>query len=305
MVGVEHLASMRGVEMLLGPLRPGNRQQPVKIRANHRGLGVRVSHSLQSAQLAFRLLTHRLRHARVRNLLAVFVHDRAVVLAKFLANRVHLTAQEIFALLLLGAVFDVVSNALSHLQLIQPLSLKLNRQPEPLDDVERFKELQLLTEAQVGRVARRIGQGARIGDGPHECADPSVVASQLENLVDNRAILTFQLARETGSWRLVGTGLEIHSKHAVLVARRSAGDRAMEGHERDREPAARESHALGYLRHNADARVCVLLSRHQEHAIVAADVDRQGDRHAREHYRVIQGNDSQPFHSATRIVGDT
>src|SRR5207248_6868002 len=96
------------------------------------------------------------------------------------------------------------------------------------------------------RVARRIGQGARIGDGPHECADPSVVASQLENLVDNRAILTFQLARETGSWRLVGTGLEIHSKHAVLVARRSAGDRAMEGHERDREPAARESHALGY-----------------------------------------------------------
>ena len=83
-------------------------------------------------------------HARARNLLTVFVRDGAVVLAKLLANGVHLTAQEIFALLLLRAVFDVVVDALAHLQLGEPLALKLERQREPLDDVERFEELQLL-----------------------------------------------------------------------------------------------------------------------------------------------------------------
>ena len=172
------------------------------------------------------------------------------------------------------AVFDVVVDALAHLQLGQPLALKLKRQREPLDDVERFEELQLLAEVQVGRIAGGVGQCARVGDGPHERADPSVVASQLENLVDDRAVLAFQLAGEAGRRRMVGTRFEVDPKHTVFVSARSAGDRAMEGHQRHGEPAAGQSHALGHFRDDPDVRVGVLLPRHQEHAIVAADVDR-------------------------------
>ena len=87
---------------------------------------------------------------------------RAVVLAQLLADRVHLAAQEVLALLLLRAVLDVLADALAHLQLGQPLVLELQRQREPLDDVERFEELQLLREVEIGRVAGGIGQRARL-----------------------------------------------------------------------------------------------------------------------------------------------
>ena len=244
-------------------------------------------------QLALGLLPHRVGHARVRNLLTVFVRDGAVVLAKLLANGVHLTAQEILALLLLRAVFDVVVDALAHLQLGQPLALKLERQLEPLDDVERFEELQLLREVQVGRIAGGVGQRARVGDGPHERADPSVVAPQLENLVDDGAVFAFQLAGEAGRRRLVGTRLRSRRE-----ARRPRQPPAPPGIARwsaisdtaSPRPASRTRSDT-----SATTPTCAYvlsLPGHQEHAVVAAHVDRQGDRHARKHHRLIQGNDS-------------
>ena len=121
MVGVEHLARVLRIEPLLGSLRPRHRQQPVEIGADHRRLGVRVAQPLEARQLALGLLAHRVGHAGVGDLLAVVLGDRAVVLAELLADRVHLLAQEVVALLLLGAVLDVLADALAHLQLGQPL----------------------------------------------------------------------------------------------------------------------------------------------------------------------------------------
>ena len=183
-------------------------------------------------------------------------------------------------------------DALSHLQLRQPLSLELERQLEPLDDIERFEELQLLAEVQVRRIAGGIGQRAGIGNGPHERADPSIVAAQLENLVDDRAVLAFQLTREVARRRLIRTGFVVDTKHAVLVGRRAAESCPMEAGQRHGDATAGEPHPLGYLRDDPDLRVGVVLPGHQEHAIVAAYVDRQGNRHARKDHRVVQGNDS-------------
>jgi hypothetical protein len=45
------------------------------------------------------------------------------------------------ALLLLRAVFDIVSNALADLQLGEAISLELQCQRQPLDDVQRFEGL--------------------------------------------------------------------------------------------------------------------------------------------------------------------
>ena len=306
MVGVEHLARVHRIEPLLGSLRPRHREQPVEIGPDHRRLGVRIAHPLEPGQLALGLLPHRVGHAGVRNLLAVLVDDRAVVLAELLANRVHLPAQEVLALLLLRAVLDVVVDALAHLQLGQPLPLELQRQLEPLDDVERFEELQLLAEVEVGRIAGGVGQRAGVGDRAHERADPSVVAAQLENLVDDRAVLALELAGERGRGRLVGTRFDVDAEHAVRrrpprapgMARWSAvSDTAT--------PAAGQPHPLGHFGDDADARVVVVVPRHQQHLLVAADVDRQRDRHAGKYHRVVQRNDSQPVHSATRIVGYT
>ena len=122
--------------------------------------------------------------------------DGAVVFAELLADRVHLPAQEVLALLLLRAVLDVVADALADPQLGQPLLLELQRQLQPLDDVERLEQLELLREVQVRRVAGGVGQRARIGDRAHERADPPIVAAQLEDFLDDGAVLALELARE-------------------------------------------------------------------------------------------------------------
>ena len=149
------------VEALVRPFRPRDSQKPVDVGPDHRRLRIRVSHPLETVQLAFGLLSNGFGHARARNLLAVFVRNRAVVFAQLLADGVHLTAQEVLPLLLLRAVFDVIADALSDLQFRESLSLELDRQLEALDDVEGFEELELLAEVQVRRVARRVGQCAR------------------------------------------------------------------------------------------------------------------------------------------------
>ena len=75
----------------------------------------------------------------------------------------------------------------------------------------------------------------------------------------------------------------------------------METHQRHREPAAREPHALGHVRDDPDSCVGLFVAGHQEHALVGADVDRQRHRHAREHHRIVQRNDSEPVHSDTMV----
>ena len=91
---------------------------------------------------------------------------------------------------------DVVADALPDAQLGQPLLLELQRERQPLDDVERFEQLQLLADVQIGRVAGGIGQGAGMGDRADERADPAIVAAKLENLLDHRAIFALEVARQ-------------------------------------------------------------------------------------------------------------
>ncbi len=114
-ISVQHLTGMHRVEMVLGSFGPGDRQEPVEIRADHSRLRVRLAHSLETGHLAFGLLSHGLGHPCIGDLLTVLFRHGPFSFTKFLANRVHLAAQEIFALLLLRAVLDIVSNAFAHL----------------------------------------------------------------------------------------------------------------------------------------------------------------------------------------------
>ena len=76
------------------------------------------------AELLLGLLADGLGHPGLFDLGPVLLDDRGVVLAELLADRLHLLAQEVLALLLLGAGLDVVADPLADLQLGQPLALE-------------------------------------------------------------------------------------------------------------------------------------------------------------------------------------
>ena len=57
-VGVQHLAGVHGIEPLLAARAPGHRDQPVEVGADHRGLAGLLAHPLEPAELALGLLAH-------------------------------------------------------------------------------------------------------------------------------------------------------------------------------------------------------------------------------------------------------
>ncbi len=68
----------------------------------------------------------------------------AVVLAELAADRLHLLAQDVLALLLGGALLDVVADLAPHLQLGEPLALHAEGELQALGDVGRLEDLDLL-----------------------------------------------------------------------------------------------------------------------------------------------------------------
>src|SRR5262249_18944123 len=275
--------------------------EPVEVGADHRGLGALVAHALEPAQLALRLLAHGVGHARLGDLGAVLVGDRGLVLAQLLADGVHLLAQEVVALLLLGTGFDVLADALADLELGQTIALEAERQAEALDHVERLQEVDLLVEAQIGRVARSIGERARIGDGADEGAHAAVVAPQLENLVHDRAVLALQLTRLAGCRGHVGMLLDVDAQLAVATGARRAGDTAVEGLEAHRTGWAGQLDALDHVRDDPHAGIVRAMAGNQEQTGLGADLHRERHLHVREPHRVVERDQS----ISHRHVGQT
>src|SRR5262245_53720062 len=292
MVGVEDASRLDRIEPVLGALRPRPGDEPIEVGADHGRLGALVAHALEPAQLALRLLAHGVGHARLGDLGAVLVGDRGLVLAQLLADGVHLLAQEVVSLLLLGARLDVLANALTHLELGQAIALEAERHAEALDHVERLQQVDLLAEAQIRRVARGIGERAGIGDGADEGAHAAVVAAQLENLVHHRAVLALQLARLAG-WRShVGMVLDLDAELAVATGARRSGDAAVERLEAHGAGWAGQLDALDHVRDDPHAGIVRVMAGDQEHTGLGADVHRQRHLHVREHHRVVERDQS-------------
>ena len=278
MVGVEHLTGVDGVEPLLGALGPRHRDQPVEVAADHRGLGRLLALALEPAQLLLGLLGDRLRHPGLGDLALVLLDQVALVLAQLLADRLHLFAQEVVALLLLGAGLDVVADAAAHLQLGQPLALQLDRDLEPLGHVEGVEQAQLLVLGEFGAEPGGVGQRARLLHGAQEGGDAAVVAAQLEDLLDHGAVLAGQLAGVLVVGVAVVELLHLYAEGlgVVLAGDRRPGEAAVQAeHGRDRVAAARGA-ALQHLGDDADAGELAVGAGEEEDAILLADVDRQG-----------------------------
>ena len=80
---------------------------------------------------------------------------------------------------------------------------------QALGDVERLEQLDLLLEGQVRGVAGGVGQRAGLGDRADEGGDAAVVAAQLEDLLDDRAVLALELAGAPVDRDVVGALLDL------------------------------------------------------------------------------------------------
>ncbi len=149
----------------------------------------------------------------------VLLDDGGVVLAELLPDRIHLTPQDVLALLLRSALLDVVADAAPDLHLCEAFTLELDRQREALLDVQRLEQLDLLLEREVGRIADGVGERSRLADRADEGRDPAVVAAQLEDLLDDGAVLALELARARVSVVAVRALVDLDAQLSVRVGR--------------------------------------------------------------------------------------
>src|SRR5207245_11741879 len=127
-------------------------------------------------------------------------------------------------------------------------------------DVERAQQLDLLLAGEVGGVAGRVGQRAGLLDRAQERRDAPVVAAQLEDLLDDRAIFARQLARAPVDRDLVRTLVHLHAHLALGAGLRGADQRAVLARERDRAAAACEPTLPRDLGDRADLEELVLVT---------------------------------------------
>jgi len=294
-IGVEHLPGVDGIELVLGGLAPRNRDHPVEVGADHLALAA-LPGALEAAQLALGLLAHGLRHAGLIDLRAVLVDERAVVLAELLADRLHLLAQEVVALLLVRARLDVVADLAADLHLREALALELQRPLQAFGHVEQAEQLDLLLEAQVRGVAARVGQRAGLGDGAHERGHAAVVAAQLQELLDDGAVLALEVAGAAVDRSLVRVRGDLDAQLAAQVGLRRADDAPGDARQRGAAAATGEAYPIYDLRNRADGRVLAGVARDEDDLFVASDVDRKRHVHRREDDGVVEGNEEEIRH---------
>ena len=243
------------------------------------------------------LLLDRLRHAGFGDLLAVLLGDRGAVLAQLALDRLHLLAQDVLALLLVRAGLDVLADLLAQLQLGQALALEVDDDLQAVGDVERLERADLVLEGHVGRVADRVGQRAGIADRAQERADAVVGAAQLEDLLDDRAVLALEVAgaarrparrrraRSTSTMRRPAAS--VWAAPATPRATPESGDGAA---------AAGEADVVGDLGDRADLRELALVARDEQDPLLVANADGKRHIHGGEDHRVVQRDEQERCH---------
>jgi hypothetical protein len=152
----------------------------------------------------------------------------------------------------------------------------------------------------VRRTRRRRGScggpAARRGARAHPGGDASVVATQLEDLLDRGAELALEVARAAVDGNVVGVLDDLHDQAAAGVGLGGAGGAARDALEHGATGPAGKADALGDAGDGAHGGILALMARHEQHAVVVADVDRQRDVHRREDDGVVEGDEEQCGH---------
>ncbi len=185
---------------------------------------------------------------------------------------------------------------LADLQLGEAVALKLERQRQPLGDVERLEQVDLLREREIGAVARGVGQRAGVRDRSQEGGDALVGATHLEDLLDDRAIFAVELTGAPVHRNVVGMGGDVHAKATLRVALRSSDETTRDALERHAATAAGHADGVYDLRDRADLGEVALLTRHEQDGLLSGQVHRQGKIHGREDHGVVEGDEKHLGH---------
>ena len=184
---------------------------------------------------------------------------------------------------------DVLTDPAADLHQRQPLALEAEGELEPLGDVDGLEHLHLLLEGEVGRVAGRVGERAGIGDRADEGRDPAVVAAQLEDLLDDGAVLGLE---RRGRPRR--TGASSGRSSASTKRRPRASVSAAPAIARWRPFSATAVSPPGSRTLSVTSatvptlRVLAVVLGDEQHALLVADVDRQRHAHVGEDDDVVE-----------------
>ena len=136
------------------------------------------------------------------------------------------------------------------------------------------------------------------GDRADERLDAPVVAAQLEDLLDDRAVLGLELARPLVGRDAVLPLLDLDEQAPLRVGLRRARDAAVQPLDRDGGGAARQPDAVGHAGDGADRGVLALVLRHEQHALLVADLDGQRHVHVGEDDDVVERDEQQLGHGS-------
>ncbi len=211
MVLVEDAAGLGDVQVVVGPDVPRDLDHPVEVGPDPAVFGRLLGHALQAAELAFGLLLGALGHAGLFDLLAVLGDDALALvgLAELLLDGLELLAKDVLALVLLHALGDLAPDLVLERDLREGVLGPPDDLLQALLHVQRFQDLQLLFEREVGAVSGHVGQRPGLVDAPQELRDLRR-PPKLEDVLHGGPVLASQLVRPGACLGWVELGFELH-----------------------------------------------------------------------------------------------
>ena len=199
-VGVEHLARVAEVEVVLGRRVPRQRRDPLEIVADHAVLGRRLRQPLEPRELAVGDLAHLLGQLDLRELLAQLLDLGLgrVALPELLLDRLELLAQQVLALGLVELGLHLGLDARAHGGDLELVGEDLRQAPQPLGDVALLEQLLL-----DGRVdPQGAGDQVRERRGVVEVGDRELqLLGEIGRLLDDARERLLAVAHQRGQLR--------------------------------------------------------------------------------------------------------
>ena len=231
-------------------------------------LGALRTGALQPVDLTFDLGRDLLRHPGVGEPLAIGGDHVVAALAELLLDGLELLAEDELALVLLHPLGHLGADPVLEVGLTERLLGPGDDERQPLLDIERLQDLELLGQGEVGRVPGEIGQVPG-GAGFAEELDGTAGSADLEQALDQRAILARQLDHCLGGILVVRSGIDLDPERSADVRLPGAETRAvLPGEDRDLGSGGQLARFL-HARDRADAAELPLNARDQQDEAVA------------------------------------
>ena len=163
-VGVEHLARVREVEVVLGRRVPRQRRDPLQVGADDAVLGRRLGQPLEPRELAVGDLADLLGQLDLGELLAQLLDLGLgrVALAELLLDRLELLAQQVLALGLVELGLDLRLDPRAHRGDLELVGEDLRQPPQPLGDVALLEQRLLLLGLDPQRARDQVRERRRV-----------------------------------------------------------------------------------------------------------------------------------------------